>query len=157
MTDSQGQKLKDRLESVRAELLALVQGLDEADVGQQTANPGWTVQDVVAHLASAERGHVQVVRALLDDQGLESASFDLDAFNEREVAARRNRSLADLLEELADGRRETLALLDRLGSADWDRAGHHPGGFDTTVEGVFRVIAIHEKRHLKDIKAALAV
>ena len=68
----------------------------------------------------------------------------------------RDGRLAKLLEDLNAGRAATLALLESLGGDDWDRAGYHPGGFDTTVEGTFRVIAIHERRHAKDIRAALA-
>ncbi len=82
--------------------------------------------------------------------------FDLDAFNADDVAARRGASLAGLLTELASNRRETLALLEVIAPADWERGGYHPGGFDTTVEGVFRIIAIHEKRHAKEIRAALS-
>ena len=114
------------------------------------------MRDVLAHLAGAELGHQQVIRALLAGAAPDTSGFDLDAFNAADVAARRNASLSELLDELAANRSSTLALLDAVGPDDWDRAGYHPGGFDTTVEGAFRIIAIHEKRHVKEIRAALA-
>jgi hypothetical protein len=114
------------------------------------------VRDVLAHLAGAERGHQQVIRALLAGQSSDVSDFNLDAFNAADVAARQDISLAGLLAELASNRAETLALLAAVGPDDWERSGYHPGGFDATVEGVFRVIAIHEKRHAKDIRAALS-
>ena len=149
-------KLRARLEAARQDLLLALADLDQTQAGLSTTNPGWVVRDLVAHLAAAERGHQQVIEALMAGEVAPDPAFELDVFNEQEVAARRGRSLAELLDELDTARRATLALLDAVGTENWDLAGWHPGGFDTTVEGCFRVIAIHEKRHLKEIRAALA-
>jgi uncharacterized protein (TIGR03083 family) len=154
--DQQRQKLRQRLDESRRDLLASVAHLESAGLAAPTANPGWAVRDVLAHLAGAERGHQQVIRALLAGQSSDVSDFNLDAFNAADVAARQDISLAGLLAELASNRAETLALLAAVGPDDWERSGYHPGGFDATVEGVFRVIAIHEKRHAKDIRAALS-
>ncbi len=153
--DQRQAKLRQRLDDSRRELLAAVEALGPDEAAAPTANPDWAVRDVLAHLAGAELGHQQVIRALLSGVSPDTSGFDLDAFNAADVAARRNASLAGLLDELAANRAETLALLDAVGPDDWARGGYHPGGFDATVEGVFRVIAIHEKRHAKDIRAAL--
>jgi uncharacterized protein (TIGR03083 family) len=154
--DQRQAKLRQRLDDSRRELLAVVDALGSAEAAAPTANPGWAVHDTLAHLAGAELGHQQVIRALLAGVSPDTSGFDLDAFNAADVAARRNASLAELLDELATNRSATLALLDAVAPDDWDRAGYHPGGFDATVEGVFRIIAIHEKRHVKEIRAALA-
>ena len=124
----------------------------------ETAGVGhaWSVKDVLAHLAGAERGHQQVIHALVAGEVAGQPGFDLDAFNQADVAARERWTLAQVLEDLDAGRAGTLALLESVGDNGWDRAGFHPGGFDTTVEGTFRVIAIHERRHAKDIRTALA-
>jgi len=154
--DQRQAKLRQRLDDSRRELLAAVEALESDEAAAPTANPGWAVHDVLAHLAGAELGHQQVIRALLAGAAPDVSGFDLDAFNAADVAARYNASLPELLDELAANRSATLALLDAAGPDDWDRAGYHPGGFDSTVEGVFRIIAIHEKRHVKEIRAALA-
>lgn len=154
--DQQREKLRQRLDESRRELLASAAHLEPAGLAALTANPGWAVRDVLAHLAGAERGHQQVIRALLAGQAPDLPGFDLDAFNAADVAARQGASLAELLGELASNRNDTLALLETISPDDWQRGGYHPGGFDTTIEGVFRIIAIHEKRHAKEIRAALA-
>ena len=149
-------KLRQRLDDSRRELLAAVEALESTEAAAPMANPGWAVHDVLAHLAGAELGHQLVIRALLSGSAPDASGFDLDAFNASDVATRRNASLPELLDELTANRSATLALLDAVAPDDWDRAGYHPGGFDTTVEGVFRIIAIHEKRHVKEIRAARA-
>ncbi|MFZ2487658.1 MAG: DinB family protein [Anaerolineae bacterium] len=154
--DERKEKLRQRMQDTRAELLALIETLTAERAAAPSGNPGWTVQDVVAHLAGAEGGHRQVIRGLLAEPPRHfPRDFDLDAFNAAEVGARRGQTLNALQAELDSQRAETLALLDSITDDQWERAGYHPGGFDTTVEGVFRVIAIHEKRHVKELRAAL--
>ncbi len=154
--DERKDKLKKRLDEAHADLLAAVSGLTAEQAARPTPNVDWTVQDVVAHLAGAERGHQKVIHALLARGVAGQPGFDLDTFNQADVAAREGWTLAMVLEDLNAGRADTLALLELMGADDWGRAGYHPGGFDTTIEGTFRVIAIHERRHAKDIRVALA-
>ena len=154
--DQRRDKLRQRLNDSHRELLAVAEAIGHAEAVAPTVNAGWAVRDVLAHLAGAELGHQQVICALLAGASPDTSGFDLDAFNAADVAARYNASLPELLDELATNRSATLALLDATGPDDWERAGYHPGGFDTTVEGTFRIIAIHEKRHVKEIRAALA-
>ncbi len=83
--------------------------------------------------------------------------FDLDAYNNRCVEERRHKSPAELLAELDEARQRTAELLAKVGPNDWEKGGRHPGGFDVTVEGIFKIIALHERRHLKDLRKALAL
>ena len=69
----------------------------------------------LAHLASAERGHQQVIAGLLAGQETHQPGFDLDAFNETEVGARRGMTTEAVFDELASSRAATLALLDTVG------------------------------------------
>ncbi|NOZ50700.1 MAG: DinB family protein [Chloroflexi bacterium] len=143
-------KLRQRLIASHEAVLKIVNGWDENTAAQPSTNPHWRNQDVLAHLAAAEIGHCQVIRRLLADDSLAMTGFDLDTFNDEQVALRVQRSLAEILTEYRQNRSATLALLDTVIDDDWEKGGRHPGGFDTTVTGVFRVIIIHEKRHLKE-------
>ena len=151
---SQQDALRQRLLQSHAEVLATVTNLDAAQAAR-AVNEGWSVQDLLAHLAAAELGHCQVIRRLQAGAPTAITDFELDTFNNAEVDAGRGRSLAEILAEYKENRAVTLRLLDMIGDEDWEKAGYHPGGFDTTVEGVFRVISIHEKRHLREFKSAL--
>ncbi|MCO6451093.1 MAG: DinB family protein [Caldilineales bacterium] len=147
--------LRQRLLQSQEDVLATVSGLD-AEQSSLLANEGWSVREMLAHLASAELGHCQVVQRLLQGKDTKAEDFDLDTFNNAEVNARQDRSVTEILEEYRANRSATLELLDTIDESDWEKSGYHPGGFDTTIEGVFRVISIHEKRHLREIKSALA-
>jgi hypothetical protein len=67
------------------------------------------------------------------------------------------RSVNDLLAGLATSRQDTWALLNSLTEAQLDVPGRHPAGIDTTVVGVFRIIALHERAHAREIAAALGL
>jgi hypothetical protein len=150
-SESPRAQLRQRLLQSQQAVLAVMEQLDEAAAGAP-ANPGWRRRDVLAHLASAESGHCQVIRRLLAGEPTLIPGFVLDEFNNAEVEARRWRSLPELIAEYQANRADTLALLDTIADDQWAIAGPHPGGFDTTVEGVFRVITIHEKRHLRELQ-----
>lgn len=153
--NDRAQKLHERLRQSQQEVLDMAAAFDETSAQGSLANPGWTVRDLMAHLASAELGHCHVIRRLLAGQPTSIPGFNLDAFNHAEVDIRRERSLTELLAEYTTNRAATLVLLESIGVDDWDKAGPHPGGFETTVEGVFRVISLHEKRHLKELRTML--
>ena len=152
---SRAERLHVTLLESQQKVLDALTVLAESDARTTMINAGWSVQDTVAHLAAAELGHCQVICRLLANAPTDIAGFDLDAFNNAEVAARRAFSLSDLIAEYQTNRAATLQLLASVGEDDWEKAGWHPGGFETTVEGAFRVIAIHEKRHLRDVQAVL--
>ena len=63
--DPRKEKLRQRLTATHSELLALIEALAPADLTRPVTSSGWVVQDIIAHLASAEWGHQQVIRALL--------------------------------------------------------------------------------------------
>lgn len=153
MSESHEQLRQRLLESQQA----VLEAIDRLDVerGHKLVNPGWTAQDLLAHLAAADLGHCAVVRRLVAGETTVVPGFDLDIFNNAEVQARRHLDLAALVVEYKANRAATLDLLASIGDDDWDKAGPHPGGFDATVAGVFRVISLHEKRHLRDLQVAL--
>jgi len=148
------ERLWHRLEGVRGEVRQLAASLSAGEWGTPVTDT-WTVKDVYAHLGVAEQGHMDVGWALLRGESTQIEGFDLDTFNNETVAARRHLSVSEVLAELNTARSHTAALLDAVTAEDWSKGGPHPGGFDVTVEGIFKVIALHERRHLREVRQAL--
>ena len=119
-----------------------------------TENPLWNVHDLLAHLAISERGLQSTVKRFLAGEPL-SDGFSLDYWNQRQVGKLQERSVAELLASLHASRQESLALLDSLTDEQLAVRGMHPAGFETSVAGVFRVMARHERGHGQEIAAAL--
>jgi hypothetical protein len=64
-------------------------------------------------------------------------------------------SLDDLLAALDDQRRKTEVLFHTLSADQFTWRGIHPVLGDMSVEGIFRIIGIHEQIHLREIEAIL--
>lgn len=150
------ESLRAELETSRAYLLSVTEQIDPKRALLPTENPLWTVRDILAHLAGAEPGLQATVHRFLAGQELPEG-FSLDYWNRRQVEKRQERSVAELLASLAASREETRRLLDSLSEEQLDVPGRHAAGFETTVEGVFRILAFHERSHGQEIAAALGL
>jgi uncharacterized protein (TIGR03083 family) len=112
----------------RMRMLALAAELTEPEASRPTpACPGWTVTDVFAHQAGVA---VDILAGRLEGVGT-------DPWTARQVAARADRTLPEIAEELADAG----AKLDRLVRAVGDR-------FDARL-------VIDQWTHEQDIRGAL--
>jgi len=121
----------------------------------------WTVKDIVAHIAAWHWTVVQAIDDVLDGRAPWFASAGPDAFNQREVARRRDTPVSDVLEEWHAA---FAALIDRvraLSAEEWRFAAPFTWGdgqpitvrslFEYEYEGVG-----HEGGHARQIAAWMA-
>ncbi len=139
-------------ESVAA-VLDLVDGLDAAGAATPTDCPGWTVQDVVAHVAHLE----SVGAAGTGDPSTDAADArELpSAYTEAGVAERRDRSLDELVEEIRDAVARRAEQLQDLPDDPSTPAPVTPGGIDWTWDTLLRNRCIDIWVHEQDIRRAL--
>jgi len=155
MTDRR-QRIHIELAESRAYLFSVAQQIGSEQAVASTENPAWNVHDLLAHLAVAERGLQGTVQRFLAGQSLPDG-FSLDIWNQRQVAKQQERSVPELLASLAASRVDSLALLDSLSDEQLAVRGLHPAGFETSVGGIFRVMAMHELDHGQEIALALGL
>jgi len=144
------------MQATRGELLSLVQSLDQATVNWPPPGAAWSIRDNLAHLADAERAHRRFVQAVLKGRSTRMEGFDLDRWNEEHVARHANQTLEDILDALRSVRQETLVFIADLPHDAWDRIGDHPALGEVSVRQVIRVIGVHERMHLKEIRRLIA-
>jgi hypothetical protein len=108
-----------QLEEVREEWRALRKALDE-EWGDRFANASWTLKDLLAHLASWAKEFRFEFESVLEKKGFDYAipfAFSVmgpTQWNEREVQARKDRSLSELLDEFDGETRKLQDLLERV-------------------------------------------
>ena len=124
-------------------------GLTEAH-GDFAYAPGkWTIKEVLGHMGDAER--VFAYRALTFARG---ESVPLPGFDEQAwtpASGARDRTVADLVDELAAVRRATLALLSHLPSTAPLCRGI-ANGREISVRALAWIIAGHERHHLRILR-----
>ena len=122
---------------------------------RSSPNEGWTVRDLVTHLATVEAGFVPTLRRMAAGQGGVPADFDPNRWNAGQLRRRGEVAPDQLRSELEASHRDMLALLDDIDDAALDHRGQLSSGVQGSTEDNFRLVASHKRDHTADIRAAL--
>ena len=117
--------------------------------------PGWSYQDVLAHLASSDTSGLHLVlRAVIAREPVDASLLsEVDARNARNVEERRGRTVAELIAELEEAGEETQELLSRLTEDDQElRQEDIPMSLG---EGLGGDPGGHDREHLAQFRKAL--
>jgi uncharacterized damage-inducible protein DinB len=127
----------------RAELLAAIEGLSDAQLSEQTLD-GWSVKDHLAHLAQWDDVRAaEVVRISAGHQSAWRMTEDQDTdYNDMSYALRQDLSVGQVQWELAQSH---ARLLNALETAT-------PRGLDAALYGVSGLVSTHEQDHTGWIK-----
>lgn len=159
MSDTKKEEIRDALSSARQGLLSLLGGLGEwqwaAPVFTHEEEDGWSVADVLRHLASAERGMTATMKHIREGGEGVPPDFDLNRWNARTVDRARDKVPAELLAEMEENRERLFQFIDSLAPEDWHKQGRHASLRIMSIEEIARLIADHERRHTADIRQAL--
>lgn len=121
---------------------------------ERPLDEGWSVKDVVAHLADAELiAFAERIGRIAESDRPFIRSIDPPA---RLATGRyRDRSLEDLLGEFTFRRARNLELVNRLSAEDLMRVGEHDEAGEITIYNVVHQWAYHDLMHLKQIASML--
>jgi hypothetical protein len=137
--------MERNLEATRAFLVAL----PEERLLYRYADGKWTIKEIVQHLADDERIYAYRALRFARNDATELPGFDQDEYA---CSSRANeRSLDELLIELATVRTATLSLYAGLGDETLTRAGVASGNV-MSVRAIAYHIAGHELRHVNVIR-----
>lgn len=136
---------------------AYFRALTPAELAQTvyTAGPGWRAQDLITHIASAERNIARLVADILAGGPGAPEGFDIDAFNAAETAARPAPPMEDRVRDFEAARAATLALVASAAEADLDRQGRHPFLGITSVDAMLKLLYRHTMLHERDARKAI--
>lgn len=147
------QEWLERLAHKREELLASLNGISQAGWTTDEVLPGWTAQDVLAHVVAWETRVATLLPDLLSDSGMRAAGVEVDAFNAEQVALRRGRKPRELLSELNDSRRRILDALTNTTDDDLARPRSVPWGKLTIERWALQEIHDHDSEHAAQLRA----
>lgn len=144
--------IANKLKEERALLWRTLGTLTEEQAAQTMVIPEWSVKDVLAHLAGAERGMLRMAQRMAAGENLRlPVGYSLDDYNARQVAKRKDKAFAEIRAELDASRTELLLFMEGLTANQLALPGEHPILGDTTVQGILDIIAVHGAAHGKEI------
>lgn len=118
-------------------------------------DPGWTVQQVVAHFITIERSMQWLFKDILSGGPGSPENFDVDRFNRTQPRKLDGMSLEDLLEKFQGVRRDTIAIVADMEDEDLDREGRHAFHGHGKLERFIVWAYEHARLHLDDIRKFL--
>jgi len=133
-------------------VLALGADLNETDWATPTDCPGWTVKDVVAHLAHLEVDLCRGEQGSFESSGAREV---VSSYTEAGVAVREDRSPVELLAEFATAVEQRARQLTELPEDPRELAPITPAGLAWTWDTLLRNRAIDVWVHEQDIRRAV--
>ena len=158
MTDVQTRN--DLLAALRddaARLPQVVAAIGADDLERGVYENGWSARQLLAHLAAIEWTYPRLIeqaRSPAEPRPTSSASgsFNMDAYNHRQVANRETASVVELLEEFAENRRVTIAAVATAEEELLAKPTQSVGGAQgTLLEVLTNVTLTHVRQHLDDL------
>ena len=148
--------------------------LSEEELGRPVPDSNWRVQDFISHLATIDTTVSVWFAAIADGSGLESAMeghpdedkagegerFEIDTWNDAQVAERRDWSLDQIFAEATQTRVAIVRQLARLGDTELDSTIQF-GGDSKRAASAIKLIdyltgwAKHDPIHVNDMIRAL--
>jgi len=116
----------------------------------------WTVRQVLAHFVSVEGELFRLVENIAGNGSGAPENFNIDAFNQREVAALEAVPPPSLIERFQAYRQRTADWTARLSPADLEKQGRHPFVGLAPLAEIIRLIYRHNQIHQRDIRKLLA-
>ena len=145
------------LKTNEEEIIAFFKGLNTDQLGKiiYPEDPGWTVQQVVAHFITIERSMQWLFKDILSGGPGSPENFDFERFNRTQPRKLDGMSLEELLEKFQGVRQDTIAIVADMADEDLHREGRHAFHGHGKLERFIVWAYEHARLHLDDIRKFL--
>jgi uncharacterized damage-inducible protein DinB len=145
-----------KLQESRTQIVAVARSIPEEAWMRPSPNQGWSYRDLLVHLAVGDWLCQTVLRAITTDEPLnigEIASLEwISAGNAERLNERKERTVEELIAEVAAEGDETQELLARLAEADESRTQEDA---PLSLGDYLRGFPGHDRTHLEELRTAL--
>lgn len=117
----------------------------------------WTVRQIVAHLADADRGHNNQAMNIAEGKDIIPPDFDIQRYNKRVTEKTVEKPADQSRAEMLANRAALLDWLNTLDESKLMREGRHASLIIMPVWRILMVVADHDRAHGTDIAKALGI
>ncbi len=140
----------ERFEQAPAQVLASLEGLEEAQIQHIPAEGEWSIQQIVVHLGDSEALGYWRLRKTLAEEGSTLPVYAEATWAQKLSYQTQERGLALTL--FSSLRASTAALLRSLPAAAWEITSNHPEHGTIKVYDLFNIYLEHGEIHLQQIE-----
>ena len=155
--NSRREGIISELRNNEEEIISFFKGLNPGQLGMTVyaEDPGWTVQQVLAHFITIERAMQWLFKDILAGGPGSPEDFDIDRFNRTQPRKLDGLSLDELFEKFRIVRQDTIAIVAEMEDKDLDREGRHAFHGHGKLERFIVWAYEHARLHLEDIRKIL--
>lgn len=140
--------LLEALAATPRDLARMVPRIDPEQPLWRPTPESWCLADVIAHIGDVEERYLARLRRIVEQDNPYEPYLHPD-----ESAHDLARPLADLIEDFATRRAETIRFLSGLGQRDWGRPLVHEAIGPTRLRDQVQELVTHDNNHLAQIVA----
>jgi uncharacterized protein (TIGR03083 family) len=149
------QALREELESTRRAFHELLASLSEEDWRQKSANPAWSVGQLMWHLGRGMEFFPEAVQSCRKGSGPNPPAFLVGPGNVLLTRwGSRGANPESVAEKYDRAHDELLSCLDGVADDEWSKTARIYGN-DYTIESTFHEVAVHYREHEADILRGL--
>ncbi|RPI33286.1 MAG: DinB family protein [Chloroflexota bacterium] len=146
--------LAGRLQSEGEKTVAYFQALSPGSWDHQIYTDGscWSVLEILTHFVATEQAFVVLIDDIISGGEGAPEGFDIDGYNEKEVARREGLSASALIDQFSTLRQQTCEQVSGLSETDLAKIGRHPFLGVAPLADIIKLIYRHNQIHLRDIR-----
>jgi hypothetical protein len=115
----------------------------------------WRVREILAHFVATEKAFSSLIENVMAGGRGAPEGFDLDTFNQRKVAALKDSSIDELLENFHRLRDQTAATVSTLNEGQLNQTARHPFLGIAPLVDIIKLIYLHNQIHLRDVRRVI--
>lgn len=147
---SQERKIKvDMIRALPAKLEAAINGLTDKQLDTPYREGGWTVRQVVHHLADAHLNAFVRTKLILTEDNPRLKTWDQDAW--AALSDSTGMPVGVSMEILRGLHDRWTTIFDRVGDDAWTRDALHPEDGNITLESILNIYSAHGEKHVGHI------
>jgi hypothetical protein len=148
LTPSDRTECINRIKALPRQLERAIAGLDQSQLATPYRKGGWTVGQVVHHLADSHINAFVRMKLILTEDHPTLKPYDQDEWAKLPDVSSPIASSLSILQGLHE---RWIALLERVPDAAWSRTAHHSEVGEVSLESMLTTYAIHGENHVKQI------
>lgn len=151
MTDAASERFAriGKIRSLPSSLHAAVRGLNERQLDTPYREGGWTVRQVVHHLADSHMNAFVRMKLILTEEHPTLKPYDQNRW--AEMPDTTGAPIIPSLSLLEGLHHRWAILLESIGENEWTRSGFHPERGDVTLGSLLQTYAGHGENHVDQV------
>ena len=149
MTPEERQAAIEQIRLLPSALHSAVAGLDDRQIDTPYRDGGWTIRQVIHHLADSHMNAFIRMKLILTEDHPTLKPYKQETWAMQQDSLEPPVALSLAILEGLHGR--WTGLLKNVKDADWTRTAYHPESGEVTLEGVLRTYANHGAKHIGHI------